>query len=1015
MKKKNPEIVGLINDTIEKILFDYQFNNNQIPPQLTHLDYPKKEIIVAELTLFFQNIESRFQKTNISEVTTFNKYLAGVINDSIFQCYEIKDIVISVLSQDSSNIYDFLIEIDSFQSDVLNFLIYIVKSLIGENQEFYKFVKSEHPELVDKIGNSIVTIPQDIKFNLLLKNGSRSKLVNLVQNNLKSFGHAVIVDGIFGDKSEKELKSFQKNNELNASGILDNETWDQLIKEINFEPTQKDKDQFSRKQKKTNEDEKNFWWINANPNKWKVADFKIGTHQTYSLYGSKGVKRRIAENFSLVEPGDFGVVYQSAPMLKVAARVEFTKGISDENSKNETIEFKITGHFAAPIDWKVILDDKKLQNIQSIKYNNLGSLFKLSEDEYSRIIFLSNPKPNKLLKTQTQLISDAWAEKDKLGYEYYAKTIYEIIKDEKSNPPLTVAVIAPWGHGKTTLMRYIERYFTNNKSGKENVVENSEIKEKKSWFERIIAFKSKSGESSGATTYKNLKEWIFKPFNSFSEFERPTIWFNPWRYQSSEQIWAGMAHAIITQLAAKLRPLEQERFWFQLRLSRIDSHSIRRDIHSIILEKLIPSILLMVLAILSFSLVLVFKWDITFGYPISGILSAISVFTGINSYKNTLNQKVEGKFSKYISEPNYEGRLGLFHEINKDLENVFKKLVKKDAVIFIDDLDRCSPKIVSEVFEAINMLLNSPFGKNCYFVIGMDAHMVAASLDVEYANLQGKFKVIEERLGSIGWYFLDKFIQLPFFIPVMSPEKQKMYLSELFEETKQDDKGKIETARIQEKTKTSKILTEDEKIKLHEDIKIVLESEDSDKIEKIKKRRVKDESIFIEALIEQGVKEITEDSLEIKKSIVEFADYLNFSPRALKRFANLIRFYTIQQKIRTLKDPESIIGTFSLAKWLIINQGWPQLIRWIQWDKEEYLCRTTIPEIKANLIDTYIKSIKDKNENDFDKNYDLWLKKIKCQDENHLCWLRDKNLFKLLFEKSTEESTLENALKYNVW
>jgi hypothetical protein len=52
--------------------------------------------------------------------------------------------------------------------------------------------------------------------------------------------------------------------------------------------------------------------------------------------------------------------------------------------------------------------------------------------------------------------SDIWTIKDQLGYESYAQSIAKMIVENKAEPPLTISIQAPWGQGKTSLMRMIK-------------------------------------------------------------------------------------------------------------------------------------------------------------------------------------------------------------------------------------------------------------------------------------------------------------------------------------------------------------------------------------------------------------------------------------------------------------------------------------------------------------------------------------------------------------------------------
>lgn len=164
-------------------------------------------------------------------------------------------------------------------------------------------------------------------------------------------------------------------------------------------------------------------------------------------------------------------------------------------------------------------------------------------------------------------------------------------------------------------------------------------------------------------------------------------------------------------------------------------------------------------------------------------------FLGYELYANVITQLINDQESipplteQLFKPPNYESKLGLFHEINSDLDRVMDLLVSPDLplVIFIDDLDRCAHSRVVEVIEAINLMMNGRFRDRCYFILGMDAEVVAAALDVAYKDVHGKLSDRERQLGSVGWYFLDKFIQLPFVIPTLNQEDKEEYLSQLFD------------------------------------------------------------------------------------------------------------------------------------------------------------------------------------------------------------------------------------------
>ena len=59
-----------------------------------------------------------------------------------------------------------------------------------------------------------------------------------------------------------------------------------------------------------------------------------------------------------------------------------------------------------------------------------------------------------------------------------------------------------------------------------------------------------------------------------------TAWFNPWAHQSSEQVWAGLARAIIDAAEPVLYPDEDsaQRYWFTRNIAHVDRHALRRQL-----------------------------------------------------------------------------------------------------------------------------------------------------------------------------------------------------------------------------------------------------------------------------------------------------------------------------------------------------------------------------------------------------------------------------------------------------
>ena len=94
-------------------------------------------------------------------------------------------------------------------------------------------------------------------------------------------------------------------------------------------------------------------------------------------------------------------------------------------------------------------------------------------------------------------------------------------------------------------------------------------------------------------------------------------------------------------------------------------------------------------------------------------------------------------------------------------------LLKKSSrlVVFIDDLDRCSPDQIIQVLEAVKIFVDTP---QCVFVFGLDFEIVQKAVAEKY-----KGDVFAQK------EYLSKIIQIPFYLPELNQEKIKTYLETL--------------------------------------------------------------------------------------------------------------------------------------------------------------------------------------------------------------------------------------------
>lgn len=130
-----------------------------------------------------------------------------------------------------------------------------------------------------------------------------------------------------------------------------------------------------------------FFWLNANPKIWKIADFEIGQHQSYTAFNANGNKRRMFDCFESIQPGDLIVGYESSPSMKVVAIFECTAGLHEDENEIQRIEFKIQRFLNKPIAWENLIQVDAFKDADVVK-NNQGSLYRLTQSQFEAILSL---------------------------------------------------------------------------------------------------------------------------------------------------------------------------------------------------------------------------------------------------------------------------------------------------------------------------------------------------------------------------------------------------------------------------------------------------------------------------------------------------------------------------------------------------------------------------------------------------------------------------------------------------
>lgn len=310
---------------------------------------------------------------------------------------------------------------------------------------------------------------------------------------------------------------------------------------------------------------------------------------------------------------------------------------------------------------------------------------------------------------------------DLLGYDDYAVAIADIITADGTQTPLTIAVGGPWGRGKTKLLELIR--------------------------DRVKGF-------SGRKTRCKCR----------------IVEVTAWELSKTRLIWAELYTRILKQaLSSNLL----RRLMFRLRFAALKAPwKFWSTVAFVFLVVFVIADLFMPSSVPKFGLRLL-EWK--------AVPEWVAPVIGAGSAILAVLQQIGGPLGKFILKGLNKRPLspapGSEQDILCSMEHVPQALqfaIGSRIVVLVDDLDRCSPKQVLSVIEAIRLFLNA---KEFVFVLAMDCGVVTQAIGEHY-----KFMCQHpwER-REMGREYLDKIIQVPFHLPPLTGEETATLARELLE------------------------------------------------------------------------------------------------------------------------------------------------------------------------------------------------------------------------------------------
>jgi hypothetical protein len=257
---------------------------------------------------------------------------------------------------------------------------------------------------------------------------------------------------------------------------------------------------------------------------------------------------------------------------------------------------------------------------------------------------------------------------------------------------------------------------------------------------------------------------------------------------------------------------------------------------------------------------------------------------------------------------------------------------ERPLVVFIDDLDRCSPGVVTQTIEAVNLFLAGQF-PHCIFVLAIEPAVVAAHIETAHKDLVSRLAEFDPAQGwsRLGWRFLEKIVQLPLALPPPPADLAEKYVRSLFAKPETGDRDRAAAdARIRQAAAAEQAVLERSRAQPR---LADLPRERAEVEQRAREQHGLDEAaariVAADVTVRRFASTYSDEDDDVRQAIVTEALALpHRNPREMKRLVNLFRFYAlIVNERRVLVDAQSQSEVFAqVARLAALTNRWPHLL-----------------------------------------------------------------------------------------
>ncbi len=502
-------------------------------------------------------------------------------------------------------------------------------------------------------------------------------------------------------------------------------------------------------------------------------------------------------------------------------------------------------------------------------------LSKRGEEQISAISL--KPKAEITKKISPAGVSDRATSDDKLGMKPYVEGLAQFLTNPETKAPLTVSVEGNWGIGKTSFLKILKGQLANRK----------------------------------------------------------VVWFNPWRHDEGEGLWSAFIVNFVDKMEEGMswreKVIVRWKFW---------EKALGWKLFGLGLYFLCGILFTVVSYLVQFDVsadnvswlkeinrCLSLDWVtglISLG-SVGWLLSLIPVLPLVQKGFKKFRQSLKSEVSQVWTIKDAVAKVTAAEKFSKRFRQFLKIYGKPDKPVFviIDDLDRCAAPKAAELLDSLQLLIagNGDEEKSfpVIFLLGVDREKVAAGVAVKYEAMlpyvgNGLSKCYKERLDAgreFGYEYLQKFIDVPFRLPVLTDENMEGFINDLAKgQNKQTVVEEIDTPDALEVQKDGLMF---------DDIGVFPQENPTSE------EGMKDESVTQDSEQEQQkVQEIIE-RIDLKSTLLMSVPLLGHNPRRIKQYRNLLTLRTYLANANKLFEENLTVAV--LAKVVVIELARPALYR----------------------------------------------------------------------------------------